>query len=77
MRTSTFILASGFYWLVCAIVAGGILLSCGLGPDSKEQCNIAADRNAVRFAVSALFFYGVASTGVWRNRRRLRGNNVQ
>jgi hypothetical protein len=77
VKASTFILASGFYWLVCIFIAGSILLSCGLGPDSSEQCNIEADRNAIRFAVSALLFYGVVSIGVWRTSRRLRGKNVQ
>jgi len=68
-----FLLATGAYAAVACVIYLGLLLQCGLGPDSPAACNDSADRQSASFVVGSLIFYAVLAFAYWRRWPKLKG----
>jgi hypothetical protein len=73
MKAVIFVVSSAVYAFVAFLIYTGVLLQCGLGPDSPSQCDAIADRQAFIFAVGAIAFYAILSIGYWRLHRKSKG----
>jgi hypothetical protein len=51
----------------------GVLLQCGLGPDSPAVCNTTADQQGAAFLLGAIIFHAVLAIAYWRRWPKLKG----
>jgi hypothetical protein len=73
VKFAVFVAASLAYAVVAYFIYTGLILQCGLGPDTPSACNDAADRQSFSFAVGAVVFYAVLSVGYWWRRGHSKG----